>query len=295
MIRNGPPKIKIVKANIADLSSLRFWRVHDLRNLELLHATSTAHSFTRHLHDEFEISVIERGLEKLSYRGTTYLAAAGSIVVINPGEAHSAGPASEAGWSQRVFYPTAYDVQDAASSGAGRRLAVPYFSCPVIHDKEVAGILRELHHFLETPNSALAQEAFSIWAATKLVRRYAADPCMLKTIGKEHRAVRLIREYMRAHSAENVTLGQLAKIANLSPFHLVRVFTDEIGLPPHAYLTQLRLNRAKALLSRGHSISDVALETGFVDQSHLTRNFKRLLGLTPGQYASIARTFKDSR
>jgi len=283
-----------VKVNVADLSSVKFWRVHDLRNLELLHATHTAHSFTRHLHDGFEIGVIERGLEKLCYRGATYLAGAGSVVVMNPGEAHSAGPANEAGWSQRVFYPTAYDVQDAASDGAGRRLAVPYFSCPVIHDKQVAGILRELHHFLETPNSALAQEAFSIWAATKLVRRYADDPCTLKAVGKEHRAVRLVREYMRAHSAENITLGQLAKIANLSPFHLVRVFTGEIGLPPHAYLTQLRLNRAKELLSHGHSIASVALETGFVDQSHLTRSFKRLLGLTPGKYASIARTYKDS-
>jgi AraC-like DNA-binding protein len=73
-------------------------------------------------------------------------------------------------------------------------------------------------------------------------------------------------------------------VANLSPFYLLRTFRDRIGLPPHGYLNQVRLIRAKKLLSQGCQISQVAHEIGFADQSHLTRQFKRMFGVTPGQY-----------
>ena len=63
-----------------------------------------------------------------------------------------------------------------------------------------------------------------------------------------------------------------------------RVFHDEVGLPPHAYLTQVRVNRARRLLSQGWPITEVAFEVGFVDQSHLNKRFKRITGMTPGQY-----------
>jgi AraC-like DNA-binding protein len=65
---------------------------------------------------------------------------------------------------------------------------------------------------------------------------------------------------------------------------LIRLFGDATGIPPHAYLRQVRVKRAKALLARGDSIANVAQATGFNDQSHLNRWFKRLLGITPGQY-----------
>jgi AraC-like DNA-binding protein len=70
----------------------------------------------------------------------------------------------------------------------------------------------------------------------------------------------------------------------LSPFHLNRVFSKEFGLPPHAFLTQVRVARAKALLKQGTSITQTALEVGFSDQSHFTRHFRRLVSVTPGHY-----------
>jgi hypothetical protein len=84
----------------------------------------------------------------------------------------------------------------------------------------------------------------------------------------------------------------------LVPFRMVRTFTRQIGLPPHAYLNQVRVNRAKQLLANGEPIALVAYETGFADQSHLTRHFKRLFGLTPGQYSmrqERSRPFPDQK
>jgi AraC-like DNA-binding protein len=83
---------------------------------------------------------------------------------------------------------------------------------------------------------------------------------------------------------ENPSLEQLSALAGLSQYHLVRVFRQETGLPPHTYLTQTRIERAKEQLQAGEPIAAVAATTGFADQSHFTKRFKRIVGVTPGQY-----------
>ena len=91
-------------------------------------------------------------------------------------------------------------------------------------------------------------------------------------------------EYLESSYAENFSLRQLASVCGISPYHLLRTFNDEIGLPPFEYQNQLRISHAKRLLRDGWSIADAAAQTGFVDQSHLTKHFKRVVGITPGKY-----------
>lgn len=95
-------------------------------------------------------------------------------------------------------------------------------------------------------------------------------------------------DYLETHYAAAITLDDLAAQTHLSPYHLLRLFKATYGLPPHAYLTQLRVQRAKRLLLAGQPIAAVALDVGFVDQSHLTRHFKRIVGVPPGQYTPKA-------
>ena len=82
-------------------------------------------------------------------------------------------------------------------------------------------------------------------------------------------------------------LAELARMAGLSPFHLVRVFEKRLGITPHAYLTQTRVERARQRLATGGRIADIAVDCGFSDQAHLTRLFKRQTGITPGKYRKI--------
>jgi AraC-like DNA-binding protein len=90
----------------------------------------------------------------------------------------------------------------------------------------------------------------------------------------------------RSSASKTISIGveDLTEIAQLSRFHLMRTFRRDVGLSPHAYLTQIRVEAAKKLLSEGASIVDVASDIGFTDQSHFTRHFKRITGVTPGQY-----------
>jgi transcriptional regulator GlxA family with amidase domain len=119
---------------------------------------------------------------------------------------------------------------------------------------------------------------------TQFILRHADTTPSSRHLGTEREAVRRLREYLEDNYAENVTLDRLAQIACLSPYHLNRVFCAEVGIPPHQYQTQVRVARAKALLSKGMPTKQVAVETGFADQSHLTRHFKRLMQVTPGRY-----------
>jgi AraC-like DNA-binding protein len=145
-------------------------------------------------------------------------------------------------------------------------------------------MLQQAHTALAEPSSVLERESRLLEALASLVTRHAVDKLPARRIRPEHRAVKRAREHLEAFPSENVSLERLAREAGLSPFHLCRVFRQTIGLPPHAYQTLIRVRFAKTLLAKGVSISQAAVEVGFFDQAHLTRHFKRIFGVTPGQY-----------
>ena len=141
-----------------------------------------------------------------------------------------------------------------------------------------------LHLCLENSASKLEKESLLIWTFARLISKYAQAPPPIKPISPEISAIKLTQEYLKANYSENISLEQLSNLVNLKPLRLLRVFRKTLGLPPHAYLIQLRVTQAKKLLAMGISIANAAAETGFSDQSHLHRHFKRVVGVTPGQY-----------
>jgi AraC-like DNA-binding protein len=109
----------------------------------------------------------------------------------------------------------------------------------------------------------------------------------LRDAKREHtRPVRRARDYLHENLTQPVTLDDLASHASLDKFHLARAFRAQVGLPPHAYLTHLRIRRAKQLLAQGVRASELAPRVGIYDQSQLTRHFRRIVGTTPARYAS---------
>jgi AraC-like DNA-binding protein len=271
----------------------RFWHDPDIAGLELLHARYITHAFSPHLHEGFAIGVIERGAEQFAYRHAQHVAPAGSLVVINPGEVHTGEAAHASGWVYRMMYPEADVLQRAAAELAGRQRDVPFFPDPIIHDDELAQMFVRLHSAFAESSSALERESRLLWLLSHLITRYADDHAPPRSAAPEHSGVQRARAYMEQHYADNVTLDSLAAAANLSPFHLLRVFRRAVGLPPHAYLTSVRVQQARRLLRTDLSIAAVAAQTGFVDQSHLTRHFKRIVGVPPGHYRQNSKNLQD--
>lgn len=272
--------------------SVELYRLPLLGGMDLLTATYVTQAFSRHTHDGYAVGVIERGALRFRYRGETVCAASGSINLVVPGEAHDGRAACAQGWAYRMFYLRPEALLSAAREMATRP-GLPHFRPGVLRDPGLAGLVQRAHAAAAAPGTpALAKETLTRRMLAAWVERHADGAWNWPRIGGERKAVRRVRELVRERLREDISLAELAQAAGLSPYHLVRVFERETGLPPHAYLVQARVEAARGLLAGPLPLAQVAAETGFADQSHLTRAFKRRHGLTPGRYRKIV---QDSR
>jgi AraC-like DNA-binding protein len=205
------------------------------------------------------------------------------LVLTPPGEVHENWVTKDSGCSFRGVYLEVELLRRAANHITGRD-APPEFSLMVFQDAMVKESLTRLHHAFELPELLLRREELLLELAGLLVTAYSKTTRPKNNVGCERQAVRMARSFIDEHFAGSISLEELGRLTNLSPFHLHRVFRRQTGMPPHAYQTQVRVNRAKQLLLRGWPLAEVALATGFADQSHLTRHFRRLVGVTPGRY-----------
>ncbi|AMU15492.1 AraC family transcriptional regulator [Burkholderia cenocepacia] len=290
--------------------SARYWRTPLVPDADLLTATYRDHAFAPHWHDAYTIPVILEGAERFTYRGTGHVAETGTVPVINPGEVHTGSRAADEGWCYRVSYMPVEFIRELASAIAGRPQDAPWFAPDVIRDADLAARLTLAHRMLEAGSErALSSQADAAGQpagdpATGAPRIYdplAAETAMLdalSTLIVRHADVRprpaplaadeprvdAMRERLAADLMSTVTLDEVAQAAGLSPFHAARLFTRTTGMPPHAWRNQLRLQRALAPLRAGVPVADVAAASGFVDQSHFTRHFKRMFGVPPGRW-----------
>ena len=265
--------------------NVKFWRDLQLDNLELLRATYVTHTFSPHVHEGFAIGVVQRGATATNYRHAHYDIPAGTIVVINPGELHTGKAASEYGWAYRMFYPKANQLKQIASELTGCPHDVPFFSSPVIANDELAHSLLELHMTLEDESSSrIERDSMFHWTMAQLILHHADDAPVVEEVSADPVYVNKIQNYIKDHYADPISLDDLAALVDLTPCYMLRLFHKTVGMPPHAYLTLIRTRKAKRLLANGVPIADAATQTGFTDQSHLTKRFKRVFGITPGQY-----------
>jgi AraC-like DNA-binding protein len=112
-------------------------------------------------------------------------------------------------------------------------------------------------------------------------------------VGREHPAIRRARAYIEAHFGEDISLSSLAEEVSLSQYYFARAFQQETGLPPHSYLENVRIRKAREFLDQGQTLVSAALSAGYSDQSHFTHRFKRFLGITPGQYLRKSKVEQD--
>jgi AraC-like DNA-binding protein len=267
--------------------------------LDLLHARMVQ-PFAPHVHDGFSIGVCLEGLEMIRYRGRRHYAAPGSVVILPPGEAHTGGPSGGANFVYRVMYPSVELLADRAARP-------PRFPEPVVMDPALATELRRAHAALSRaargigPRPAelagtelagtelagtepLETESQLCWLFGELVRRHAASAGPTDVLPGTGLVARRVMDRLADQLTGPPALADLAADAGLSRYQLLRSFRAEVGMPPYAWLAQHRVARARVLLEHGHRPADAAMLTGFADQAHLTRWFRRVVGITPGAY-----------
>jgi AraC-like DNA-binding protein len=219
------------------------------------------------LHEWLTIIRVRRGSLQLVLKSGRLHAEAGQIIAIPADEYHVLRPASRS---------ADYDV---LRFDAGANVVV----WGGVHDDVVLGhVVRMVVGAMADP---LAQRSIVPVHVLRLVERLRELVPDAPGVGAgEHRAVTTVRAFLSEHYTKPVTLRTLAAEARVSSFHLIKLFRSATGVPPYAYVKQLRMRRARALLRAGTKPSAVAYQCGFSDQSHFTRDFVRLMRLTPRQF-----------
>lgn len=255
----------------------------------------TAHSFPRHSHDRFGVGVIVSGGHRSASGRGLVEARANDAIMVNPGEVHDGAPLDERGraWRMLYFEPSmlfaAASEMSEMSSALSREIELTQ---PVAHDALLKRLFERLFMVsVEAPSvpDDLVREEALLDLLGHLVRSHATQSKL--SLSPQTRIGPIARAKARIDDdpASPVTLADLAADAGMSRFQLLRSFAHEMGLPPHAYRMQRRVVLARHWIARGATLADAAAAAGFADQSHMTRAFVRLLGVTPANYAAAVR------
>jgi AraC-like DNA-binding protein len=156
------------------------------------------------------------------------------------------------------------------------------FRDPLLADASTVAMLHSAHRSLE--EGGLEGEVAFCTALERLVRRHAAPTGTSHRLARSDRRMERVRDLLVARVAQNVRLDELAAVAGVSRFHLIRLFRQRYGITPFAYQRNLRVECARDALRGGESLAGAAAELGFADQSHLGRAFRAVMVATPGQY-----------
>lgn len=257
--------------------------IRDLDHLEALKALFFRHSFGRHYHEGYAIGIILKGSETYQCRGKLNVAPKGSIVVVNPGEVHNGHASSLAeGWGYFMIYPKPSLIQKALCHLDMDESRMPFFKDSVIFDPDFGRLFLGFMDAFETQDSRLSLETRFLELFMILCRRHAAFPGPRPVKRADPVLVRRVMERIHQNFSDNLSLETLAHEEGLSPYALLRLFQRETGLTPYLVQTGCRIQKAKNMLNERQSFADTAAACGFVDQSHMTRQFRRWLGITPG-------------
>lgn len=261
--------------SVTSREQVRAWRPAVPGVAEVFHARFTDHVYPLHTHDTWTVLILDRGAIRYDLDRDEHDSVRSSVTLLPPYVPHNGRSATGGEFRKRVLY---LEAEQFDESLIGRAV-----DGPAIADGSLRARLTEIHNALRQPGDELEAESQLALVRERLehhLRRM--DPPREADDGTL--AVQL-RELLDARVYDGLRLAEASRILQAHPTHLVRSFSREFGLPPHRYLNGLRLDRSRRLLLSGVPASDVAQRVGFHDQAHLTRHFKRLLGVTPGAYA----------
>ena len=272
-----------MKNHIQEREYSRYWRVDEKGEFELLHACYRTHRFAPHWHSTLCVAVIQRGALQYTCERQQGISPAGTLCVIRPGEVHTGWPHLQTELEYRSFYigsPLLQSVREEVAPHCSPA------SSTIVPKDEIISSLIHLHTVLQTSSGHLERES-TMWIALEHLVFVCSGMVLPTQRIQVPSGVQRVRECIESCYADDLSLNHLAQLVDVSPFQCLRMFQKAYRLTPHEYLTQVRVQRAQALLAQGEAIAQVAAVCGFVDQSHLGRHFKRIVGVTPGKYLSL--------
>ena len=258
-------------------------KLKDIGFVELLSASFSSQHFNRHFHEEFCFGVIESGQLDFNYRGKQVHAYKGMINLCNPGEIHDGF--TKEGWAYKMFYVDSKLMQSISSAISGKNNEIPFFKEGIIEDEHLSKQLLALHKVMSDETVFIIEkEEMFLSVIASFIKKHADSFISIENLLTSKTKIHKILEYMNDNLAYEILVSDLSKMANFSVYYFIRVFKKEVGLTPKEYLIQQRIKKARNLIAQELPLSQIALECGFYDQSHMIKYFKVYTGLNPSIY-----------
>ncbi|MFE4668970.1 AraC family transcriptional regulator [Streptomyces sp. NPDC056716] len=271
----------------------RHWQYAELPGVDLLRARYIHKTFVRHTHEHFVIAAIADGVEVFHHGGADQYAGAGALALVNPDTSHTGRAGVPEGWRYGAVYPSPEVVAEIAAETTTLR-GTPGFARPVLDDPYTVGLVHQVLRAADEGN-ALAADTLLRVAVTRLLRLNGGTLPQREVRTAGARIAARARAVLEERMTGPPTLERLAADLGTSPFALLRAFRDQYGMPPHAWLTDSRVRRARRLLDAGTTPAEAAIAVGFTDQPHLNRHFARIVGVPPGAYQRERKNVQDAR
>lgn len=262
--------------------------------IETLRAHFRGHAYDPHWHDSYLVGVTEQGVQQFNCRRAKHQSTPGKVFLLEPGDIHDGEAPTEDGFTYRMLYLDPLWLQ--------RELSAVFENAP---DNSQLSFAHTLASDLRLAHATSLAFRTLHHGELKIVRQTALDGLLERLTSHLHWRTRYgedprlplvaqkARDYLHANARFDIGLDQVAAAAGVDRFRLTRAFKAAYGLAPHAYLVQLRLSKARRMLSSGAQPATVAMELGFADQSHLGRWFVRAYGLTPAMYRNRCSNLPD--
>ena len=232
-------------------------------------------SYPRHAHDGYSISLVQEGVHHFLIEGERMEAAAGSVRIIHPYEAHET---EQSTW-KHINLSLETDMVERIAHTVG--IEPPVIFAPLICDITLTERIEQLyaHHTrADKQQVTLSTEALLIY----LLETHRLDTVVLPKLALSPH-IDHARSYIHAHAHEaDIDLKEVAKQAQMSKYHFLRIFKQTLGRTPHQYLQNIRIDRVRKMIAQGATLSEAAHACGFYDQSHMIQIYKKFYGHTPG-------------
>lgn len=243
----------------------------------------------RHVHQDYVFGGLTAGAMEIDcgHCGEKHILQPGDILLTEADEVYAGRALGKPPWKYASIIISKEKLGSLLDSiDRERQIELLHFTRGAVKNDKLRRLFLKLHDSLNDEITALEQETLLLdWiASVNELYGERAGSFHNRRIYSETRSVRRVREFIRENAAENIKLQDLAEIARLSPFHLNRTFSAQVGMPPHEYQNQLRIEKAVQLIVQKKLLAEIAFDTGFSDQSHFNRFFKRYTGVTPKRF-----------
>jgi AraC-like DNA-binding protein len=241
---------------------------------EVYHA-AFEHAYPMHAHDTWTVMLVDQGAVAYDLDRSSRVAAPGAVTLLPPGIPHDGRSMIDGRiYRKRVVYLDPDWLPEPAAGAAASR--------PTLQDAEALAAVQRIHAAVTEPGDLRAAEYWTL-ALRRMILTHLGSP---GSTARDTPLARRLRMLLDDRFTESITLHEIAAAFGTHPSHLARSFTQTYGLAPHQYVLSRRIDRARSLLVDGIRPAAAATQAGFHDQSHLTRHFRRMLGTTPGAFAS---------